>query len=66
MLQTRLLKGEWAAIRAELRRYRAITERDAPAGFASVANRPLRDLQLKRWARLALLLLLTRGQLATD
>lgn len=59
LLRARLRTDGWAGIRAELQRYRAIIERDAPASLARVANYPLRELKLRRWMKLRLMLRLT-------
>jgi glycosyltransferase involved in cell wall biosynthesis len=57
---------DWAAFRGELRRYRALTERNAPVSFASMALFPLRQFKLKLWMKTSLMLLLSAGWRAAD
>jgi glycosyltransferase involved in cell wall biosynthesis len=62
LVRARRGEDSWRAIRSELRRYRALSERDVPASFASAAHYPLRQLRLKLWLRISLMLLVTNGR----
>lgn len=62
LVRARRREDGWRAILRELRRYRALSERGVPASFASAAHYPLRQLRLKLWMRVGVMLLLSSGR----
>ena len=66
LVRARRREDSWRDILIELRRYRTLSERDVPASFASAAHYPLRQLRLKLWLRVGVMLLLTTGRPVTD